>query len=165
MNPIVTQLLRYPVKSMGGHPMPAVSLTAKGIPGDRAWALKDEERGGIKGGKRFPQLLDMQALFAQEPTAETVSPEVSITLPGGDVVSTSDPQINSILSDAVNSPVSIWPLLPEDQLDHYRRPALAPPPSGSGGPQVGRLPVYCIQRHLSGHLRGGVPGPRAGGHT
>ena len=126
MNPIVTQLLRYPVKSMGGHPMPAVSLTAKGIPGDRAWALKDEERGGIKGGKRFPRLLDMQALFAQEPTAETVSPEVSITLPGGDVVSTSDPQINSILSDAVNSPVSIWPLLPEDQLDHYRRPALAP---------------------------------------
>ena len=52
---------------MGGHTMDQVSLTSNGIPGDRAWALKDEERGGIKGGKRFPQLLAMQARFATEP--------------------------------------------------------------------------------------------------
>ena len=54
MSATVTRLLRYPVKSMGGHALQRSALTAKGIPGDRAWTLKDEERGGIKGGKRFP---------------------------------------------------------------------------------------------------------------
>ena len=47
MSATVTHLLRYPVKSMGGHALQRSALTAKGIPGDRAWTLKDEERGGI----------------------------------------------------------------------------------------------------------------------
>lgn len=126
MSITITQLLRYPVKSMGGHAMDHVSLTTKGIPGDRSWALKDEERGGIKGGKRFPGLLAMQARFVAEPTKETVSPEVRITLTNGQSVSTSDPDINAILSSQVDAPVSIWPLLPADQLDHYRRPEMEP---------------------------------------
>lgn len=126
MNICVTQLMRYPVKSMGGHTMDQTLLTPRGIPGDRAWALKDEERGGIKGGKRFPQLLAMQARFVSEPTAETVSPEVIITLPDGVSVSTSDSDINTVLSDQLGTAMSIWPLLPEDQLDHYKRPAMEP---------------------------------------
>ena len=80
MSGTVTHLFRYPVKSMGGHSLSSTPLTVNGIPGDRAWALKDEERGGIKGGKRFPELLSMSASFVSEPTAQHVSPEVSIAL-------------------------------------------------------------------------------------
>ena len=120
----VTHLLRYPVKSMGGHALKRSALTAKGIPGDRAWTLKDEERGGIKGGKRFPQLLSMRASFTSEPTAQVVSPEVQITLEDGRSISSSDPRVNETLSAAVEAPVSLWPLLPADQLEHYLRPPM-----------------------------------------
>ena len=124
MWPNVTQLFRYPIKSMGGHALEEITLTTKGIPGDRAWALKDEERGGIKGGKRFPELLGMQARFTSEPSAQSISPEVQITLADGNRVSSSDHNVNTVLSAAVGAPVSLWPLLPEDQLEHYRRPPM-----------------------------------------
>ena len=78
MKASINALYRYPVKSMGGHALQRSALTAKGIPGDRAWTLKDEERGGIKGGKRFPQLLSMSASFTSEPTAQVVSPPESM---------------------------------------------------------------------------------------
>ena len=124
MSGTVTHLFRYPVKSMGGHSLSSTPLTVNGILGDRAWALKDEERGGIKGGKRFPELLSMSASFVSEPTAQHVSPEVSIALADGRQISSSDQGVNEVLSAEVGAPVSLWPLLPKDQLDHYRRPAM-----------------------------------------
>ena len=120
----ITDIFRYPVKSMKGHALSSAIMTKRGIPGDRAWALKDEERGGIKGGKRFPQLLSMTPVFASEPNEQNISPTVSITLQDGQVVSSTDPGINATLSKAVGSPVSLWPILPEDQLEHYLRPPM-----------------------------------------
>jgi uncharacterized protein YcbX len=120
----ITDIFRYPVKSMKGHALSSAIMTKRGIPGDRAWALKDEERGGIKGGKRFPQLLSMTPVFASEPNEQNISPTVSITLQDGQVVSSTDPNINATLSKAVGSPVSLWPILPEDQLEHYLRPPM-----------------------------------------
>ena len=120
----ITDIFRYPVKSMKGHALSSAIMTKRGIPGDRAWALKDEERGGIKGGKRFPQLLSMTPVFAGEPNEQNISPTVSITLQDGQVVSSTDPDINATLSKAVGSPVSLWPILPEDQLEHYLRPPM-----------------------------------------
>ena len=120
----ITDIFRYPVKSMKGHALSSAIMTKRGIPGDRAWALKDEERGGIKGGKRFPQLLSMTPVFASEPNKQNISPTVSITLQDGQVVSSTDPDINATLSKAVGSPVSLWPILPEDQLEHYLRPPM-----------------------------------------
>ena len=128
MKATISNLFRYPVKSMGGHKLDRINLTDLGIPGDRAWTLKDEERGSIKGGKRFPGLMSMQARFMAEPDSSNISPEVQITLEDGTVVSSHDPQINQILTDAIGSPVSIWPLLPKEQLDHYRR---LPPEPGT----------------------------------
>ena len=120
----ITDIFRYPVKSMKGHALSSAIMTKRGIPGDRAWALKDEERGGIKGGKRFPQLLSMTPVFASEPNEQNISPTVSITLQDGQVVSSTDPDINATLSKALGSPVSLWPILPEDQLEHYLRPPM-----------------------------------------
>ena len=120
----ITDIFRYPVKSMKGHALSSALMTKRGIPGDRAWALKDEERGGIKGGKRFPQLFSMTPVFASEPNEQNISPNVSITLANGQVVTSSDADINAVLSEAVGSPVSLWPILPEDQLEHYLRPPM-----------------------------------------
>ena len=49
-------LFRYPVKSMGGETPDYVDLVEEGVAGDRHWALRDEQRGGITGAKRFPGL-------------------------------------------------------------------------------------------------------------
>ena len=62
MQATIHSLYRYPVKSMGGDTLNSTALTTKGIPGDRCWTVKDEERGGIKGGKRFPQLMDLSLI-------------------------------------------------------------------------------------------------------
>ena len=128
MTGVLKQIFRYPVKSMAGHSIDSAELGEWGILGDRSWTVKDEERGGIKGGKRFPELMAMKARFLEEPSADLHSPTVEITLPNDQVVRSDDPAVNEQLSDAVNSPLSLWPLLPKEQLDHYRR---TPPPPGT----------------------------------
>lgn len=121
-------IFRYPVKSMGGHTLGSTLLTAKGIPGDRCWALKDEAQGGIKGGKRFPAIMGMSAELLYTPSEVQQSPPAKITLNDGTTLLTTDADANERLSEAVGSPVSLWPLLPADQLKHYQR---APPPPGT----------------------------------
>ncbi len=121
-------IFRYPVKSMGGHTLSSTRLTVKGIPGDRCWALKDEVRGGIKGGKRFPAIMGMSAELLDTPSEVQQSPPAKITLNDGTTLLTTDADANERLSEAVGSPVSLWPLLPADQLEHYQR---TPPPPGT----------------------------------
>ena len=53
----VLELHRYPVKSMMGEMLDHVEITDKGFKGDRVFAVRDEVRGGIRGGKKIPQLM------------------------------------------------------------------------------------------------------------
>ena len=111
----VTHIYRYPVKSMMGETLREADIGEAGIPGDRGWAVRDEKRGGIRGGKKIPQLM---TLSAQSGAAAPL-----ITAPDGDSASASTEGINEWLSGKLNHPVTLWPLLPADQLDHYRRGA------------------------------------------
>lgn len=113
---------RYPVKSMGGELLEEVDVAAQGLPGDRAWAVRDEVRGGIRGAKKIPALMGLSARYAKPPSAAGSSP-AEITLPDGSTTGTGDPEINERLSKAIDHPVSLWPLLPPEALDHYRRGA------------------------------------------
>jgi uncharacterized protein len=124
----IAEIHRYPVKSMLGERLTRTDLTEFGIPGDRAWALKDEARGALTGAKRFPQLMGMSARFATQPDAGDRSPEVTIRIGAEESVSSRAGDVNDRLSDAVGHPVSLWPLLPADRDDHYRR-APSPPDS------------------------------------
>ena len=45
----LAQLWQYPVKSMIGSEVSAARLGPDGMEGDRTWATRDEERGGIRG--------------------------------------------------------------------------------------------------------------------
>jgi uncharacterized protein YcbX len=117
----VTAIYRYPVKSMAGQSLTTTDLTENGIPGDRAWAIKDNDRGGIHGGKRFPVLMSCAARFLEDPTAQSPSKASEITFPDGSTHRTSDADINDKLSALVDASVSLWPIVPKEQLDHYRR--------------------------------------------
>jgi uncharacterized protein YcbX len=118
----LSALLRYPVKSMAGEPLDAVELTAGGLPGDRAWAVRDEIRGGIRGAKKIAALMGLKSRYAKPP-APTGSSPAEITLPDGSVVGTGDADVSERLSKALDHEVTLWPLQPADALDHYRRGA------------------------------------------
>ncbi|MEQ8857142.1 MAG: MOSC domain-containing protein [Pseudomonadales bacterium] len=122
----LAEIHRYPVKSMQGERLMQTRLLELGIPGDRAWALRDEARGGLTGAKHLPGLMGMRARFAREPDTERRSPEVHISV-GGDApgsLSSASGDVDQMLSRALDHPVSLWPLLPAEQVEHYRREAL-----------------------------------------
>lgn len=108
----VARLWRYPVKSMAGEPLEATSLTWRGIPGDRGWAVYDETRNGITGAKRLPPLRGCRARYASEPVAGAGSPPAEITLPDGSRVLTDSADAARRLSEAFGRPVSLRSLGP-----------------------------------------------------
>jgi uncharacterized protein YcbX len=118
----VEELRRYPVKSMGGELLAEAELTAAGLPGDRAWAVRDEVRGGIRGAKKIPALMGLRARYVSPPSVGASNP-AEITFPDGSALGTGDPEINDRLSKALDHPVTLWPLLPAEAIDHYRRGA------------------------------------------
>lgn len=111
----LSDIFRYPVKSMMGEPLAQATVTESGLLGDRAWAVRDEKRGGIRGGKKIPALMKLSAVTAGDAPM--------ITAPDGETSSAAAAEIHDWLSEKLSHPVSLWPLLPADQLDHYRRGA------------------------------------------
>ena len=55
--------------------------------------------------------------------ARTGTDVPTITAPDGESAAANSDNINEWLSDKLSHPVSLWPLLPAEQLDHYRRGA------------------------------------------
>jgi uncharacterized protein YcbX len=108
----LVELWRYPVKSMAGEQREAVTLDCRGIPGDRGWAIFDEERKGVTGAKRLPSARACQARYVTEPTIEDASPEVQVTLPDGRAFATSAADANTNISEFFGRPVSFLPLGP-----------------------------------------------------
>lgn len=108
----VAQLWRYPVKSMGGERLPAASLSWRGIPGDRGWAVYDETRKGITNAKRLPPLRLCRARYLDEPAAGGSSPPALVTFPDKTVVMTTDPGLSRQLGELVGRAVSLRSLGP-----------------------------------------------------
>jgi len=57
----VTEIWRYPVKSLGGETLAAASVNERGIEGDRAWGLYDPDTGKVLTARREPRLLFLTA--------------------------------------------------------------------------------------------------------
>lgn len=110
----VSQCWRYPVKSMQGEVVPEVRLGMLGIEQDRLWATRDHVRGGIRGAKQLGGLMSFAARL--EDDGRTV-----VTLPDGRTVRAEDASASELISEALGHPVTLEPLAPADDLDHYRR--------------------------------------------
>lgn len=117
----VREVWRYPLKSMAGERLEAASVGARGLYGDRGWALRDEQAGEIRGAKRSPALMLCAARYREEPAADGAPPHADIKLPGGSQTSTDDPKVNGLLSDLLGREVTLWPLRPASDRAHYRR--------------------------------------------
>ncbi|MEQ9146017.1 MAG: MOSC domain-containing protein [Parvibaculaceae bacterium] len=115
----VKEIWRYPVKSMQGERLGETILTAGGVPFDRGWAVRDEATETIVGAKKIAELLNCSARYLEGTTAGAV-PHVEITLPDGSVVRSDDSDVNERLSAALGRTVTLWPLQPADDKEHYR---------------------------------------------
>jgi hypothetical protein len=117
----VREVWRYPLKSMAGEPLGASGVGARGLYGDRGWALRDEEAGEIRGAKISPKLMLCAARYRGQPSEEGEPPHADITLPDGTPTATDAPDVNERLSELVGRRVTLWPLRPASDRAHYRR--------------------------------------------
>lgn len=116
----IAEIWRHPVKSMAGERLTAARLGEDGVPGDRGWAVRDERRGGIRGAKKIPALMQLGARCVAEPGGGRW-PAPEITLPDGSVVLADAPDAAARVSEAIGTPVTLWPRLPASAREHYRR--------------------------------------------
>ncbi|MCH2172081.1 MOSC N-terminal beta barrel domain-containing protein [Myxococcota bacterium] len=111
---------RYPVKSMLGENLESAQIGDSGLLGDRAWALRDETRGSIVGAKKIPELMGCTARYLEEP-GPGQAPAAQIHLPDGSTFMSDSTDAGSHVSRVLGQSLTVWPLLPAEESDHYRR--------------------------------------------
>jgi uncharacterized protein YcbX len=110
---------RYPVKSMAGEELEAVDVSARGLTGDRGYALMDPSTRKVasaKTVKRFGDLLKCRAAFTAPPAAGSTLPPVRITLFDGTVVTSDQAEAGERLGTAFGPPVSLISTAPDGLL-------------------------------------------------
>lgn len=106
----VTALWRYPVKSMMGEEMNACDVTEKGLLGDRAYGVIDEETGKLanaKNPRKWPEMFSYRASYTELPQLSGPMPPVRITLPNGQSVRSDESDLNSQLTESFQRPVTL----------------------------------------------------------
>ena len=111
----VTQLHRWPVKSMGGEPMDALAVDGRGAAGDRAHAVFDVHKGAPRRltARQAPRLLAWRARYDGDPS------EPSLTAPEGTEWKWSDPGLPAALSADLGREITLRldPALQQDLPD------------------------------------------------
>jgi uncharacterized protein YcbX len=105
----VVAMWRYPVKSMMGEEINSSIVTARGLLGDRAYALVDRMTGKVvsaKNPRKWPSMFAFRARFAEPPDMGEGFPPVRITMPDGISVMSSHPNLDSLLSRALGCGVT-----------------------------------------------------------
>jgi uncharacterized protein YcbX len=112
----VVGIWRYPVKSMMGEELNATDVSVHGLVGDRAFALVDVDTGKIvsaKNPRKWPNMFEFRAVFADAVRDPRNLPPVRITLPDGEQVLSTDSEIDRRLSDSLSRAVRLMASVPE----------------------------------------------------
>ena len=102
--PVVAELWRYPVKSLRGERLEAVSLDGRGIVGDRAFAICDTT-GKLGSGKTTRRFRLIRGLF--EFRAETDADGVVVHGPDGMCVRVGDQELDALLTSRYGEPLAV----------------------------------------------------------
>lgn len=106
-------IFRYPVKSMLGEELDAATLGLNGIPGDRAWGVRDERRGDFFVGKRSAALMSCRAWYPDGTDTAAGSPVPQIGLPDGKAFRADAEDAAGRVAEVVGREVTLWPVVPE----------------------------------------------------
>ena len=99
----ISELWRYPVKSMAGEQVEAIALDADGVVGDRRWAVRDLGTGKVASAKKprpFGGLLHWTASTADDGSVMVESPDHDSWVAG-------DPALDDALSATLERPVAM----------------------------------------------------------
>jgi MOSC domain-containing protein len=105
----VVALWRYPVKSMMGEELNAAEVTERGLVGDRRFAVVDPSTGKVAGAKnprKWGNFFDFRAAYVEPPKTGSKLPAVRLTLPDGTVVTSEQPDLARVLSNALGREVA-----------------------------------------------------------
>jgi uncharacterized protein YcbX len=112
----LSQIWTYPVKSMVGEMVSSCDVNELGIMGDRIWATRDLERGGIRGAKKIGGLMQFSA-----ERVDSVRRIVKITAPNGESFLTNEVGSSEKLSSLLGHRVVLEELPDASNVEHFRR--------------------------------------------
>lgn len=118
-------LHRYPLKSMAGERLDSADVTERGVLGDRAYALIDEETGRVVSAKRprrWAAMLECRATFDRPPGPDTPTPPVTVALADGSTLSSGDVYFDEHVSRAFGRRVRLAGVAPEGASFEYHWP-------------------------------------------
>jgi uncharacterized protein len=101
--PVVHEIRRYPVKSMAGESLDAVEVDARGLAGDRWYAVVDGD-GKLSSGKHSARFRRRDAVF--DYAARTTDDGVRVSGRGGGWT-VGDPALDAALSGVMGDPVRV----------------------------------------------------------
>lgn len=106
----VVSMWRYPVKSMLGEELNSSYVTERGLMGDRAYALIDEETGKVasaKNPRKWGKLFDFRSIYIDMPQPAENVPPVRITFPDGTQIFSDQDGIDDTLSKTLGRKVRL----------------------------------------------------------
>lgn len=106
----VAALWRFPVKSMRGERLDRAEISENGLPGDRAYALVDQETQRVVSAvnfKRYPNLFAFRACYLEPPEAGKPPPAVLIELPDGREVRSDSGDADALISEQLGCDVRL----------------------------------------------------------
>lgn len=109
----VTELWRYPVKSLLGEQLGAVQVEERGVVGDRLYAVTDRD-GKIGSGKTSRRFRRLDGLF--DLRARNGGERSLVTLPDGRELEAGDPELDAFLSQRYGDELRV---LKEDGVPHH----------------------------------------------
>ncbi|MEM7728840.1 MAG: MOSC N-terminal beta barrel domain-containing protein [Pseudomonadota bacterium] len=120
--PRLSEIWRYPVKSMAGEMLSEAKIGPQGVAFDRQWCLYDTQTNTIGTAKRIPGILNFGAKLAAELPAR-----VAITFSDGETLQDDDPDLNVRISEALDRDVQLRRAPSKWNFGYYkRRKALTP---------------------------------------
>jgi len=109
----VSGIFRYPVKSMRGEVLPRANFDARGMHGDRDWAVTFDD-GRVGSGKSWQHLRRLPGLLNY--STLTTDAGVLVRNPEGRQYIAGDPRLDAELSETAGRPVSIQT---EGEVQHF----------------------------------------------
>jgi hypothetical protein len=103
---------------MMGEELNAAEVTERGLVGDRQFAVVDASTGKVAGAKnprKWCNFFDFRAAYVEPPTSGSKLPAVRLTLPEGTVVTSDQPDLPQVLSEALGREVAFAEARPDGE--------------------------------------------------
>ncbi len=112
----VSAICAYPVKSMLGEELAQIAVTERGLMGDRAYALIDDESGKVitaKNPRKWGDLFAFKAALTNAKDESGSLPAARITFPDGSSAVSTERDIEERLSSHLNHRVGLTASVPD----------------------------------------------------